>query len=218
MGHADTLTFPFLPAIQRVSSDFRPVYSGFFEFYIRVIAMSYMLPDFCAEIHQILMAGNDSAGREKVRAKMEKLLANEKFIAQFCGPEKKPGVYTLNEDPTTGAVVLSHVMGEGHASPPHDHGVSWAIYGQATDHTVMTDWARVDDGSDDQNIEIRETRKYRLNAGQVGLFDVGQIHSIEYPDNARFVRVTGVDLNGIDRKAYNLKHKTVKTIRAESAA
>jgi len=179
--------------------------------------MSYTLQDFCAEIHQILAAENNSEGREKVREKMEGLLANETFIEQFCSPEKLPGVYKLNEDPTTGAVVLSHVMGEGTTSPPHDHGNSWAIYGQATEHTVMTEWDRVDDGSDDEAISMKETKKYRLDPGQVGLFDVGVIHSIQYPDNARFVRVTGVDLDGIDRKAYNLKHRTVKTIRAESA-
>jgi predicted metal-dependent enzyme (double-stranded beta helix superfamily) len=183
----------------------------------RNIAMSYTLQDFCSEIHQILVAENNSAGREKVRRKMEELLANKTFIEQFCGPDKKPGVYKLNEDPTTGAVVLSHVMGDGHASPPHDHGNSWAIYGQATEHTVMTEFDRTDDGSDDEAISLEETRQYRLDPGQVGLFDVGQIHSIQYPDNARFVRVTGVDLDGIDRHAYNLKHRTVKTIHSASA-
>ena len=179
--------------------------------------MSYTLQDFCAEIHEILVEENNSAGREKVRAKMEQLLANQTFIEQFCGPDKPVGAYKLNEDPTTGAVVLSHVMGEGTTSPPHDHGNSWAVYGQATEYTVMTEWKRTDDGSKDENISMEETRKYRLDPGQVGLFDVGVVHSIEYPDNARFVRVTGVDLDGIDRKAYNLKHRTVKTIRAESA-
>ena len=179
--------------------------------------MSYTLQDFCAEIHEILVSENNSAGRERVRQKLEKLLCNEVFIQQFCGPDKEPGVYKLNEDPTTQAVVLSHVMGDGATSPPHDHGNSWAIYGQAHEHTVMREWDRTDDRSKDDDISLEQTKEYRLDAGQVGLFDVGQIHSIEYPNNARFVRVTGVDLDGIDRKAYNLKHRTVKTIRAESA-
>lgn len=179
--------------------------------------MSYTLQDFCAEIHDILIAENNADGREKVRRKLEQLLANETFIEQFCGPDKPVGVYKLNEDPTTGAVVLSHVMGEGTMSPPHDHGASWAIYGQATGHTIMREWDRTDDGSDDEDISLEQTSEYRLDPGQVGLFNPGVIHSIEYPDNARFVRVTGVDLDGIDRKSYNLKHKTVKTIRAESA-
>ena len=179
--------------------------------------MSYTLQDFCAEIHQILVAENNADGRERVRQKLEQLLGNETFIEQFCGPDKPAGVYKLNEDPTTGAVVLSHVMGEGAMSPPHDHGTSWAIYGQATEHTVMREWYRTDDGSDDEDISLEKNSEYRLDPGQVGLFNPGVIHSIEYPDNARFVRVTGVDLDRIDRKAYNLKHKSVKTIRAASA-
>ena len=179
--------------------------------------MAYTLQEFCSEIHNILTAENNSVGREKVRQKLEQLLANKEFVAQFCGPEKEPGVYKLNEDPNTGAVVLSHVMGEGTLSPPHDHGASWAIYGQASKYTVMREWDRTDNGTDDQNISLEQTKEYRLDPGEVGLFDVGKIHSIEYPDNARFVRVTGVDLDGIDRTAYNLKHGVAKTIRAESA-
>ena len=54
----------------------------------------------------------------KVRQKLEQLLGNEAFIEQFCGPDKPAGVYKLNEDPTTGAVVLSHVMGEGAVAAP----------------------------------------------------------------------------------------------------
>lgn len=179
--------------------------------------MAYTLQDFCAEIHAILVKENNPDGREKVRRKLEELLANEVFIEQFCGPDKKAGVYKLNEDPTTGAVVLSHVMDDAHASPPHDHGASWAIYGQAAGHTDMTEWQRTDDGADADNAALEETRTYRLNAGEVGLFDVGQIHSIAYTDKARFVRVTGTDLDKIDRSAYNLKRGKVKTIRAESA-
>ena len=67
--------------------------------------MAYTLQEFCSEIHNILMAENNSAGREKVRQKLEQLLTNKEFVAQFCGPEKEPGVYKLNEDPNTGAEV-----------------------------------------------------------------------------------------------------------------
>ena len=84
--------------------------------------MNYTLQDFCAEIHEILVSDNNADGREKVRQKLEQLLGNETFIEQFCGPDKPAGVYKLNEDPTTGAVVLSHVMGEGAMSPP---GEAW---------------------------------------------------------------------------------------------
>lgn len=179
--------------------------------------MSYTLQDFCADIHNILVTENNEAGREKVRQKLEKLLTNETFVEQFCGPDKPVGVQKLNEDPTTGAVVLSHVVGAGTISPPHDHGESWAIYGQAKEYTVMREWDCGDDSTSDGNITLKQTKEYRLDPGQVGVFNPGVIHSIEYPDAARFVRVTGVDLERIDRKAYNLKQRTVRTICAESA-
>lgn len=179
--------------------------------------MSYTLQDFCADIHEILVVENNTNGREKVRRKLEKLLANKTFVKKFCGSDRAEGVYKLNEDPTTGAVVLSHVMGAGAMSPPHDHGESWAIYGQAKEHTVMREWNCVEDGTNNGKTLLEKVNEYRLDPGQVGLFNPGVIHSIEYPNNARFIRVTGVDLDGIDRKAYNLKHKTVKIIRAVSA-
>ncbi len=30
-----------------------------------------------------------------------------------------------------------------------------------------------------------------------GIFDVGDLHSIDYPEGARFARVTGTDLDGL---------------------
>jgi hypothetical protein len=84
-------------------------------------------------------------------------------------------------------------------SPPHDHGKSWAIYGQATQYTDMTEWQREDDGSDPTHAKVKPVKKYRLNPGQAGIYQDGAIHSIDYPDRARFIRVTGTDLDKIDR-------------------
>ena len=39
--------------------------------------------------------------------------------------------------------------------------------------------------------KLKPVKKYRLNPGQAGIYQDGAIHSIDYPDNARFVRVTG---------------------------
>ncbi len=38
-------------------------------------------------------------------------------------------------------------MEHAYEGGPHDHGASWAIYGQAVRYTDMTEWTRVDDGS-----------------------------------------------------------------------
>lgn len=179
--------------------------------------MAYSLQEFCADIHGILAAENDASGRDKVRGKLEELLAVESFVERFCGPAVKRGVYRLNEDPSTGAVVLAHVMDRGAVSPPHDHGCSWAVYGQAAGHTDMTEWRRTDAEDDPGAATLERIRTYRLAPGEAGLFDVGRIHSIAYPDGARFVRVTGTDLDRVDRRAYDLDSGAVRIIRAESA-
>ena len=95
--------------------------------------------------------------------------------------------------------VLAHAYNKARISPPHDHGASWAIYGQATKYTDMTEWLREDDGSNPKHAKVKPVKNYRLNPGQSGIYQDGAIHSIDYPDYARFVRVTGTDLDKIPR-------------------
>lgn len=104
-------------------------------------------------------------------------------------------------------------MGKARVSPPHDHGASWAIYGQATKYTDMTEWAREDDCRDPKHAKLRPAKKYRLNPGQAGIYQDGTIHSIDYPDAARFVRVTGTDLDKIDRIKIDLNTGEIATMR-----
>jgi hypothetical protein len=63
----------------------------------------------------------------------------------------------------------------------------------------MTEWQREDDGSDPTHAKLKAAKKYRLMPGHAGIYQDGDIHSIDYPDNARFIRVTGTDLDKIDR-------------------
>ncbi len=111
----------------------------------------------------------------------------------------RAGVKVLYEDSKLGFQVLAHINDKAHVSPPHDHGASWAIYGQATKYTDMTEWAREDDGNDPKHAKLKPAKKYRLTPGQAGIYQDGAIHSIDYPDYARFVRVTGTDLEKINR-------------------
>jgi predicted metal-dependent enzyme (double-stranded beta helix superfamily) len=42
-----------------------------------------------------------------------------------------------------------------------------------------------------------------------GVFEPGEIHSIEISDGSRFIRVTGADLNKIDTLVFNPQAHTV---------
>lgn len=171
--------------------------------------MAYTLEQFCAEAHDILKAGQGDAGRDKIRHNLSTLLGNAEFVAATCGPGAEHGIHTLYHDADTDFHVLAHIYENGTESPPHDHGHSWAVYGQAIGHTDMTVWERKDDGAEEGHAVVEPAERYRLEPGQVGVFHTGQIHSIKFPDGARFVRVTGTDLKKIGQARYDLKNNQV---------
>ena len=157
------------------------------------------------------------AGREEVRCNLERLLQEKDFIDRHCSDEAPRGLQLLYEDPHLGFQILAHINDKARVSPPHDHGDSWAIYGQATKYTDMTEWEREDDGKDAKHAKLRPVKKYRLTPGKAGIYQDGAIHSIDYPDYARFVRVTGTNLDKIDRIRIDLKTGEVEKMYAQRA-
>jgi len=166
---------------------------------------SYSFEAFCADCRASVNAGAE--GRERVRRAVERLLAEPAFVAEHFGPDAEPLVRPLYTDPETGFQVLAHVYAEGKDSPPHDHGASWAIYGQAVKHTEMKVWRRTDTdsagGETAGHAVVEVDRTYRLDPPQAGTFEPGQIHSIHFPAGARFLRVTGTDLKTIPTRRFD---------------
>jgi predicted metal-dependent enzyme (double-stranded beta helix superfamily) len=178
--------------------------------------MSYDLSAFTADCHAIFKRDPGPAGREQARLLLEKLLQDEAFVREHCR-ESKPGLHLLYEDPELKFQVLAHINENPRVSPPHDHGESWAIYGQAIEHTDMTEWARTDDGADPDRAKLEPVRKYRLTPGHAGIYQDGTIHSIDYPANSCFVRVTGTNLDQIPRVMFNLETGAVKQMTRQQA-
>jgi hypothetical protein len=179
--------------------------------------MSYDLDQFVADCRTILSRDPGAAGREEVRVSLERLLANPEFIREYCSDDVPRGLKVLYEDQALGFQVLAHINDQARVSPPHDHGDSWAIYGQATHHTDMIEWERVDDGSDTGTAKLQPARKYRLTPGHAGIYQDGKIHSIDYPDHARFIRVTGTNLDKIKRVRFDLDSGKVHQMTPQQA-
>jgi hypothetical protein len=177
--------------------------------------MAYELDQFIDDCRATLQRDSGPQGREDVRQRLERLLTNQEFVAQTCGDDVPTGLKVLYEDKDLGFQVLAHVNDKARKSPPHDHGASWAIYGQATKHTDMIEWERT--GGDDKHAELKEVKRYRLNPGQAGIYQDGAIHSIDYPDHARFIRVTGTNLDKIHRVAFDLKSGEVRRMTPQQA-
>jgi predicted metal-dependent enzyme (double-stranded beta helix superfamily) len=179
--------------------------------------MSYDLNRFIDDCRAALKSDPGLAGREKIRVLLERLLKDKDFIAAHCSDRTPKGLHVLHDDGELGFQILAHINEKARASPPHDHGASWAIYGQASSYTEMTEFERVDDGADPGKAKLEATKKYRLNPGQAGIFQDGAIHSIDYPDGSRFVRVTGTNLDRIARASFDPKTGAVKQMAPQRA-
>jgi hypothetical protein len=179
--------------------------------------MSYNLDQFIADCRASLKRDPGPAGREQVRLKLEQLLGNKDFLEEYCGDQVPRGLKTLYEDPELKFQILAHINDKARTSPPHDHGESWAIYGQATKYTDMIEWEREDDGSDPKHAKLKPAKKYRLTPGKAGIYQDGRIHSIDYPDYSRFVRVTGTNLDNINRIRIDLKTGEVHQMTPQQA-
>jgi len=179
--------------------------------------MAYELDQFISDCRSILSRDPGPKGREEVRAKLEHLLKNPDFIRKHASEDTPRGLHVLYEDPKLGFQILAHINDKARVSPPHDHGESWAIYGQATHYTDMTEWDREDNGADHDHAKLKPAKKYRLMPGQAGIYQDGKIHSIDYPDYARFIRVTGTNLDKIHRVRFDLKTGEVRQMTPQQA-
>ena len=175
-----------------------------------MIVMSYSLDDFCSDAQAILSERDDHDGRDAIRQKLELLLRDEAFCSAHVGADTSPGVKQIYEDEALHFCVLAYNMTEPRTSPPHDHGESWAVYGQAAGYTDMTIWSAETDGQDGN---IKPVRTFRLEPGQAGLFDVREIHSIQYAADSKFIRVTGVDMSRETRRVFDPKTGAVREIK-----
>ncbi len=173
----------------------------------------YGLRDFCSEVKTALLTQNGEQAREAIRKKLEKLLGNKDFISLNCHKDAKVGVHTLYKDDQLGFMVLNHVIDKGRKSPPHDHGDSWAVYGQAVGHTDMSEFDRLDDETEEGVAELKMVREYRLTPGHAGMFGPRQIHSIHFVAGSRFIRITGTDLSRIATRKFDTAAGSVTEVR-----
>ncbi|MBN8891067.1 MAG: hypothetical protein ABT00_23425 [Bordetella sp. SCN 68-11] len=163
--------------------------------------MSHTLEEFAARCHDAIAAEPGPAGRRKVCALVEEMLRDPGFVATYIkadGPERK----IIYEDPEFGFCILAHSYQGAKGSPPHDHGPTWAIYGQATGTTIMTDWELLEPASGDQPGKVRATKTYTLTPGMAFLYNEGDLHSPRRDASTTLIRIEGQDVTKIRRAKY----------------
>ncbi len=152
---------------------------------------TYTLDQFLADTRATIKTKGIPDGLEEIRVNLERLLKNPTLLKDHMGdPVPYTALTRIGYDPETDVHVLVHGREKAGKSVPHDHGPCCVIYGNYTKYTRMRRWKRLDNGGSEGHAELALEREFLVEAGQAEAFGVGDIHSIEYPDDTFFLRVT----------------------------
>jgi len=164
--------------------------------------MAQTLEQFASTCSAILKADPGPAGRRKVCALLEDALKDATFVASTI-TDATPERQVIYQDPDLGFCILAHRHeGEKGNVPPHDHGPSWAIYGQAYGETLMTDFDLVEAASESAPGKARPVRSYSITPGMAHLYNEGDLHAPTRKGSTRLVRIEGVNMDTIKRLKY----------------
>jgi hypothetical protein len=163
--------------------------------------MTYTLEQFAADIRAALKADASSAAKLKVCGYVARSLNDPVFVATYLKdrpPNANPREI-LYEDPELGFCICGHVYDGPAIGSPHDHGSSWAIYGQAAGITEMTDWKMVQQGEAGKPSLVEPARTYVMKPGDAHFYDVADVHSPRREAPVKLIRIEGMNLDHVKR-------------------
>lgn len=166
--------------------------------------MTYTIEQFAADCRTALSKDPGPAGREEVRRCVEKACGDAAFVERHLGPDNDSDRTILYEDPDLGFCIVAHVYKGPKGSNPHDHGPSWAIYGQAKGVTEMTDWRCLEKPKDGRPGKVEKARTYKLTPGTAHVYNEGDLHSPLREADTRLIRIEGVDMKKVSRDKYEV--------------
>lgn len=164
--------------------------------------MAFTLEQLAADCRAALDTDPGPAGREEMRKLIAQACVDKDFVAKYLGPDNTTPRQILYEDDKHGFCILAHVYEGAKGSNPHDHGPSWAIYGQAEGVTTMTDWEKIEPPKDDKPGKVRKVKDYDMTPGVAYLYNEGDLHSPSRKSTTRLIRVEGRDLSKVRRDKY----------------
>lgn len=163
--------------------------------------MEFTLDSFASECRGILKADPGPAGRDKVRAVVQEVLKDEKFLATYLN-ENTPDREVIYEDPELGFCICAHLNRDAREANPHDHGSSWAIYGQAFGETEMSDWEVIEPAAEGKPGKVRRAKVYVLKPGMAHIYNEGDVHSPKRVTTTGLIRIEGKNTQKMKRLAY----------------
>jgi predicted metal-dependent enzyme (double-stranded beta helix superfamily) len=163
--------------------------------------MAHTVEQFALTCRNALKSEPGPAGRTKVCALLQDVLKDDVFIATTFN-DNTPERHLLYEDAELGFCILAHNYAGAKQSPPHDHGPSWAIYGQVQGETAMSDWDLITPASTDKPGKVRNKKTYKLEPGVAHVYNEGDLHSPSRTGPTRLIRIEGTNMEKIKRMKY----------------
>ncbi|MCB1741315.1 MAG: hypothetical protein KDK91_13150 [Gammaproteobacteria bacterium] len=164
--------------------------------------MGYSLEQFANECRAVLKNGTDKSNLEKIGEIVRKALADQEFVKAHYSSDNTAERKVLYEDPEYGFCILSHVYEGAKESAPHDHGPSWAVYGQVAGATDMTDWKLLQKADGDQPGKVEKVQTYTLTPGMARVYGIGDLHSPSRKSATKLLRMEGKNMDKVKRDKF----------------
>lgn len=161
--------------------------------------MTYDLKSLAREIKAVLSADPSEDGPQGILPLVEKALVDPQFLADNFGADKPGPRHVIHEDPDLGFCICAHVYHDENNGAPHDHGPSWAVYGQAEGTTVMTHWNVVQPALDGQPARVEQHETLTLGPGDAYYYRPGAVHAPMRAGPVKLLRIEGKNLDTVTR-------------------
>ncbi len=161
--------------------------------------MPYTLDQFAAECRTALQGGENPEAYEAVRQCVAKALKDDDFVAEHVPETADKPRRIIYEDQDLGFCICAHTYTGAKQGEPHDHGPTWAIYGQAAGETEMTDWEIVVPPTDGAPGKVKKVRTYKMMPGDAHVYAPGDIHAPYRDAPTRLIRIEGENTDNVER-------------------
>ena len=132
---------------------------------------------------------------------LSKSILNRQFLNDCFGQIAWVGKKVLYEDDHYGFCICGHISHEVKEVQPHNHGSTWAIYGQESGQTYMTEWQQVMPPEAGSPGKAKKTASYTLAPGDVYYYKTGQIHSLTR-EPGRLIRIEGQNVDRLNKALF----------------
>ncbi len=161
--------------------------------------MAYTLDELVQTCRSALRDKPADEAQQEILQSVKHALRDPVFLDSHLGAHANKERDILYEDPDYDFCVCAHVYSGAKGGQPHDHGPTWAIYGQAEGETEMSDWAVTQAPTGTAATKVSKVKTYTLRPGDAHLYRTGDIHSPARSGPTKLLRVEGKNTEKVQR-------------------